>query len=64
MLTVNGVKYVTEKEISSRYGLSVSWFRKARYSGNCPTYHKLRGKIFYDTDKVDEWFKDNLKTIQ
>ena len=64
MLTVNGVKYFNEKQVSQRYGLSVSWFRKARYSGNSPTYHKLNGKIFYDIDNVDEWFKENLKTIQ
>ena len=64
MLIVNGVKYIPEKEISKYFGMSVSWFRKARYAGKCPTYHTLNGKIFYDIDHVQEWFKKNLTAHQ
>ena len=64
MLIVDGVKYITEKEIASRYGLSVSWFRKARYAKKCPSYCTLNGKIFYDPELVEIWFKDNIKIIQ
>ena len=60
MLIMNGVKYITEKEVSRNIGLSVSWFRKARYSGHCPNYHKLKGKIYYTVEDVDQWFRDNL----
>lgn len=60
MLTVDGIKYVTEKEISRDYGLSVSWFRKARYAGKSPEYYKLNGKIFYNPFHVAEWFKEKM----
>jgi hypothetical protein len=63
MIQIDGVKYVTEKEISARYGLSVEWFRKARYSDKGLPYRKLKRNVFYDINDVDKWFKDNLKTI-
>jgi predicted DNA-binding transcriptional regulator AlpA len=62
MLTINNEKYLVEKEMSSKYGLSVHWFRKARYTGHTPMYHKLNGKVYYKENEVDQWFKDNLKT--
>lgn len=64
MLILDGVKYLVEKELSAKYGLSVHWFRKARYDGKSPKYHKLNGKVYYTEENVDKWFKDNLKTIQ
>jgi predicted DNA-binding transcriptional regulator AlpA len=64
MLIVNGVRYLVEKELSAKYGLSVHWFRKARYEGKSPQYQKLNGKVYYTEENVDKWFKDNLKTIQ
>lgn len=61
MITIAGEKYLVEKELSSKYGLSVYWFRKARYAGRTPNYHKLNGKVYYKENEVDEWFKENLK---
>jgi len=61
MMTINGEKYLVEKELSAKYGLSVHWFRRARYEGKSPTYHKFRGKIYYKEDQVDQWFKENMK---
>jgi hypothetical protein len=60
MLTINNDKYMVEKELSAKYGLSVQWFRRARYDGNSAVYHKLHGKIYYREADVDSWFKDNL----
>jgi predicted DNA-binding transcriptional regulator AlpA len=60
MLTFNGEKYFVEKEVSTMYGLSIHWFRKARYNGKSPTYHKLNRKVYYKEDEVDSWFKEHL----
>lgn len=64
MLNINGEKYLVEKELSAKYGLSVHWFRRARYKGNSPIYHKLNGKVYYKEVLVDEWFKQNMRTYQ
>lgn len=64
MLTVSGKKYFVEKELSVKYGLSVHWFRKARYTGEGPVYHKLNGKIYYLESNVEEWFDRNLVSIK
>jgi len=61
MLTINGEKYLVEKEASSKYGLSIHWFRRTRYEGKSPPYHKLNGKVYYREHDVDEWFKANMK---
>lgn len=60
MLIVKGAKYLVEKEASAKYGLSIHWFRRARYTGHSPIFHKLHGKVYYREDQVDDWFKDNL----
>jgi len=64
MITIAGEKYLVEKELSNKYGLSKHWFRKARYEGKSPTYHKLNGKVYYKEDQVDEWFKSHLIEIK
>lgn len=63
MITILGEKYLMEKEVASKYGLSTQWFRRARYCNNSPVYHKLHGKVYYKEENVDEWFKENLKEI-
>jgi hypothetical protein len=60
MLTIDNDKYMVEKELSAKYGLSVQWFRRARYEGKSPIYHKLHGKVYYREQDVDNWFKDNM----
>lgn len=57
-----GIKYFTQKEASTRYGLSCQWFEKARSEGYGPPYYKIMGKgrVFYDIEKTDTWFKENL----
>lgn len=60
MLTINDEKYLVEKELSSKYGLSIHWFRRTRYEGRGPPFHKLNGKVYYKESEVNKWFKDNL----
>ncbi len=63
MLLLDGVQYLSEKEVSSKYGLSIHWFRKARYEGRSPKYHKLNEKVYYTAESVDRWLKDNLRPV-
>jgi hypothetical protein len=63
MLVLDGVEYLVEKEASARYGRSVHWFRKARSTGKNVPYHKLNGKVYYSSEGLDRWFKENLKPI-
>lgn len=60
MLIVDGNRYLLEKELSAKHGLSVHWFRRARYEEKSPKYHKLYGKVYYREDEVDEWLKENM----
>jgi len=60
MLTIDGVKYFGEKELSSQYGLSVHWFRRARHEGLNLKYHKLCGRVYYKEKEVQDWFRENL----
>lgn len=61
MITIEGKKYLVEKEMAEKYGLTIHWFRKVRYRGDSPPYYKLGGKIYYTENDVDEWFRKNLK---
>lgn len=63
MLIIDGVEYLVEKEAAQKYGYSIHWFRKARYTDKTPKYYKLNGKIFYTTSDLDIWFKDHLEQI-
>jgi hypothetical protein len=65
MLLIDGTKYLTEKEISGKYGISEYWLRRQRYLGNEPVFFKIRGKgkVFYPEIETDEWFKTNIKQV-
>lgn len=60
VMIIDGERYLVEKELSSKYGLSVHWFRKARCEGKSPTYHKLNRKVYYKENEVDAWFRENM----
>jgi len=59
-MIIDGQSYITEKEVASKYGRSVKWVRKIRYSGQDFPYYKLNGRIFFNDIEVNEWFRDNL----
>lgn len=61
MLKINGEQYLVEKEVSNKFGMSASWFRKARHFGHSPKYHTLRGRVYYKEAEVLEWFKENMR---
>lgn len=60
MIVLLGKKLITDKEASSRYGYSQEWFRKRRYQKKKPPYYKIEGKIYYDIEELDQWFKEKL----
>lgn len=62
MIDILGIKYITDKEASARYGFSLSWFQKQRGKKESPPYVKLlnRGKVYYSLDELDQWFKENM----
>lgn len=59
-MIVDGENYITEKEIAAQYGRSVKWVRKLRYSGQHFPYYKLNGRIFFNPNEVNAWFKEHL----
>lgn len=61
-MMINGEKYITEKEVSSMYGISLGWIRKRRYTDNLP-YHKLNKMVFFKQKELDKWFEDHLKAV-
>lgn len=63
MIDIMGVKYMTDKEASKRYGYSTSWFQKQRSLKQQPSFIKLlgKGKVYYPLGETDMWFKDNMK---
>lgn len=62
MLIIDEERYFLEKETATKFGLSLSWFRRARYEDDGPPYCKLNGRVFYNEKTVTEWFKNNLKS--
>lgn len=61
-MVIDGEKYITEKEVSSQYGLSLGWIRKRRYADEMP-YHKLKSMVFFKPKEVDEWLKETIQPV-
>lgn len=59
-MIIEGKTYLTEKEVSRKFGMSVSWIRKLRYEDNFPFY-KMKKKVFFDDYEIESWLKQNLK---
>jgi len=51
---------IDEQQAAERYGLSRSWFQRARWAGNGPPYMKLQGRVLYPLEETDCWFKAHL----
>jgi len=63
-MIVNGERYVTEKEIATAYGMSMSWVQKIRkQSEKRFPHHKLNGRVYFNENEVADWFRDNLKPM-
>lgn len=63
MIVIDDASYINEKEASTKYGLSVHWFRKNRFSENHIPYHKLNGKVYFNPEELDAWFTKNFKAM-
>lgn len=63
MLTFDGKIYITDKEAAKRYGYSAFWFQKQRSKHIGPPYMRLFNKIYYEQDKLDEWFRKHMKVV-
>lgn len=50
-----GVKYITEKELASRFSLSVKWCQSKRLSGGGVPYHKFGQSVRYALEDVIEY---------
>lgn len=64
MLKLDGERFLADKEASNKYGLSVHWFRRARYIKKGPPYIKMNGRILYRESSLDEWFKRRTYEIE
>jgi hypothetical protein len=63
MVTIGLDIYINEKEASTKYGFSISWFRKNRFSKHKIPYHKLNGKVYFKPNELEAWFKSNFKAM-
>lgn len=61
MITILGKKYMTDKEAAQRYGFSQSWFQHRRNEKKAPKFIKIEGKVLYDVEDTDTWFKSQIK---
>jgi predicted DNA-binding transcriptional regulator AlpA len=62
MIEISGKKYLTQKEVSYKYGMSTSWLELRRWKKDSPPYVRLqgKGKVFYPEQETELWFKNNL----
>lgn len=60
-MIIDGEKYLTEKEISRQYGISLSWIRQKRHK-EMP-YYKVGGMVLFKTQEIDQWLKKNMRHI-
>lgn len=58
-----GKKFITTKEASKRYGMSVEWFKKRRNKKLGPSFVQFseNGLILYPFDSTEEWFKKQIQ---
>ena len=60
-MDIMGVRFLSEIEAASRYGYSKSWFSKKRLTKGGPPFIKMAdGRILYNLEKTDTWFKDKM----
>lgn len=63
MIEFMGKKFLTVKEASKLYGMSVQWFDKRRMKKLKPTYMQIvpRGTVLYPKDELEAWFKKQIE---
>ena len=53
---------LNEYEAAEMYGPSVSWFRRARWTGNGPRYIKLGARVLYSLEELDRYFAARVRS--
>ncbi|GFE56399.1 AlpA family transcriptional regulator [Geobacter sp. AOG1] len=53
---------LNEVEAAERYGLSVHWFRRARWAGGGPQFIKMGSKVLYPIAETDAFFKSRMRS--
>jgi hypothetical protein len=61
MIEILGKQYLTQKEVSQKYGYSAAWFERQRYLKKPPPFIKIQGKILYELESLNRWFENQLK---
>lgn len=54
--------YLSTREASERYGLSVSWLSKLRVFGTGPQYRKVGRRVLYERASFEEWLNRHCRT--
>lgn len=52
---------LNEKQAAARYGLSIHWFRRARWKGDGPRYIKLAGRVLYPREELQQYFESKIR---
>ena len=60
MLPIDEKVFLSVKELSKLYNLSVGFFISARKRKNPPPFYKKGNRVFYLKNEIDEWFKQIL----
>ena len=60
MIDLFGKKYITDKEAAKKYSYSVTWFKMQRCKKLEPHYIKLHGRVYYEVDVLDKYFKEKI----
>ncbi len=55
-------RFVSDKEAAAVFGLSRSWFQRARWRGDGPPFIKIGAAVRYDLDTLQGWFASRSAT--
>ena len=53
---------LNETEAAERWGMSVHWFRRARFTGDGPPYVKMAGRCLYPVVSTDAFFESKIRS--
>ena len=51
---------LNEHEAAAQYGMSVHWYRRARWQGNGPKFIKLVGAVLYPRAELEKFFNAHV----
>lgn len=51
---------LSEKDVSKKFGFSLSWLRAARVRGNGPRFAKVGSRVFYKLDDLAAFVDERM----